>query len=250
MVLGTAAYMAPEQAKGKKVDRRADIWAFGVVLFEMLAGERAFKGEDVSDVLAAVLRQDIDWRALPPSTPTNVRRVLERCLERDPARRLRDIGDVWIGMDPPEEPAATPGATSPSRSASTVRTWLPWAVALVIAVGSVAWAFSRRADPAPPLVTRSAQTMKDLSVFVASRRARLIILFRHRVSWRTSRAPRATGPRSRGRTARGRTKCCRGNRDKIGEQAGSRQMVVSSRTESTTREMSQTSGRSRSSAER
>ncbi len=71
----------------------------------MLAGERAFKGDDVSDVLAAVLRQDIDWKALPADTPVKVRRVLERCLERDPARRLRDIGDVWIGMDEPDEPA-------------------------------------------------------------------------------------------------------------------------------------------------
>ncbi len=167
MVLGTAAYMAPEQAKGKRVDRRADIWAFGVVLFEMLAGERAFKGDDVSDVIAAVLRQDIDWRALPPSTPTNVRRVLERCLERDPARRLRDIGDVWIGMDTPEEPAAAPSATPAGRARSRLRTWLPWAVALVIAAGSIAWTFSRRTEPRPPLVTRSAQTMKDLSVFVA-----------------------------------------------------------------------------------
>src|SRR4026209_2521892 len=105
LILGTAAYMAPEQAKGKKVDRRADIWAFGVVLFAMLSGERAFKGEDVSDVLAAVLRRDIDWTALPKDTPVKVRRVLERCLERDPKQRLRDIGDVWILMDVPDEPA-------------------------------------------------------------------------------------------------------------------------------------------------
>ena len=75
MILGTAAYMAPEQAKGKSVDKRADIWAFGVVLFEMLAGQRAFKGEDVSDVLAAVLRQEIDWSALPQGTPSKVRRL-------------------------------------------------------------------------------------------------------------------------------------------------------------------------------
>ncbi len=166
VILGTAAYMAPEQAKGKRVDRRADIWAFGVVLFEMLAGERAFKGDDVSDVLAAVLRQDIDWKALPADTPLKVRRVLERCLERDPARRLRDIGDVWIGMDAPDEPTA-PAAAPSVRRASALSRSLPWGVAFVIAAGSVAWALSRRPEPASPLVTRSTQTIKDLSLFVA-----------------------------------------------------------------------------------
>src|SRR5262245_30836297 len=169
MVLGTAAYMAPEQAKGKKVDRRADIWAFGVVLFEMLAGERAFKGDDVSDVLAAVLRQDIDWKALPKDTPAKVRRVLERCLERDPKQRVRDIGDVWIGMDEPDE-APTPVVAAASTRSSALSRWLPWAAALVIASASIAWALSRRPEPAPHLVTRSTQIVKDLSLFVATSR--------------------------------------------------------------------------------
>jgi Tol biopolymer transport system component len=169
VILGTAAYMAPEQAKGKKVDRRADIWAFGVVLFEMLAGERAFKGDDASDVLAAVLRQDIDWKALPADTPAKVRHVLERCLERDPARRLRDIGDVWIGMDAPDEPPA-PAAAPPVRRASALSRWLPWVAAIVIAAGSVAWALSRRPEPAYQLVTRSTQNTKDLALLVATSR--------------------------------------------------------------------------------
>ena len=82
VILGTAAYMAPEQARGKSVDRRADIWAFGVVLYEMLSGRRAFAGEELSDVLAAVLRQDIAWSALPAGTPPGLRQLLERCLER------------------------------------------------------------------------------------------------------------------------------------------------------------------------
>ncbi len=168
-ILGTAAYMAPEQAKGRKVDRRADIWAFGVVLFEMLAGERAFKGDDVSDVLAAVLRQDIDWKALPADTPMKVRRVLERCLERDPAHRLRDIGDVWIGMDAPDEPTA-PIAAMPVRRPSALSRWLPWVAAIVIAAGSIAWALSRRSEPASQLVIRSAQNLKDLSLFVSTSR--------------------------------------------------------------------------------
>jgi eukaryotic-like serine/threonine-protein kinase len=170
MILGTAAYMAPEQAKGKKVDRRADIWAFGVVLFEMLSGERAFKGDDVSDVLAAVLRQDIDWRALPADTPARVRRVLERCLERDPTQRLRDIGDVWILMDVPDEPAVAAGATVATARTSTLWRWLPWGVAMLTATASIVWGLSRRSEPAPQLVARSAQIVKDLSLFVATSR--------------------------------------------------------------------------------
>ena len=100
MILGTAAYMAPEQARGKPVDKRADIWAFGVVLYEMLTGRRAFEGEDVSSILAAVIQSEPRWDGVP----ANVRRLLESCLEKDPRRRLRDIGDVWKLLD--DGPAA------------------------------------------------------------------------------------------------------------------------------------------------
>ena len=96
LIVGTAAYMSPEQARGKAVDRRADIWSFGVVLYEMVTGRRAFDGEEISDVLAAVLRQDVDWSALPPNTPLRLRQLLERCLERDPKSRLRDIGEARV----------------------------------------------------------------------------------------------------------------------------------------------------------
>ena len=99
MILGTAAYMAPEQAKGKAVDKRADIWAFGVVLYEMLAGRSAFAGETVTDIIAAVVTRDADWTALPAATPASIRRLLARCLEKDPKRRLRDIGDVRFEID-------------------------------------------------------------------------------------------------------------------------------------------------------
>jgi serine/threonine-protein kinase len=99
LILGTAAYMSPEQARGKSVDKRADIWAFGVLLFEMLSGRRLFEGETVSDVLAAVLRQDPDWNQLPPDTPKAVRRVLGRCLEKDAARRLHDVADARLELD-------------------------------------------------------------------------------------------------------------------------------------------------------
>jgi serine/threonine protein kinase len=96
VILGTAAYMAPEQAKGRPVDRRADIWAFGAVLFEMLAGRRAFGGDDVTEVMAAVIRSEPDWHALPADTPPAVRRLLRRCLEKDPKRRLRDIAEGML----------------------------------------------------------------------------------------------------------------------------------------------------------
>jgi serine/threonine protein kinase len=100
MILGTAAYMSPEQARGKPVDKRADIWAFGVVLHEMLTGRPLFAGESVSDTMAAVLRAEVDLGALPAVTPDNVRRLLERCLQRDPRMRLRDIGDARIELEP------------------------------------------------------------------------------------------------------------------------------------------------------
>ncbi|HEX5069343.1 MAG TPA: protein kinase [Vicinamibacterales bacterium] len=167
-ILGTAAYMAPEQAKGKAVDKRADIWAFGVVLFEMIAGQRAFKGDDVSDVLAAVLRQEIDWSALPPSTPANVKRVLARCLERDPKKRLRDIGDVWIGMDVPEPQAAPAAAVAPEpkRSSFLMRA-LPWAAAILVAAGSWAWISANRTVAEPHPVTRAMESIAATAAFTS-----------------------------------------------------------------------------------
>jgi len=99
MIIGTAAYMAPEQARGKAVDKRADIWAFGVVLYEMLAGGSAFVGETVTDTIAAVVTREPEWSRLPAGTPASIRRLLARCLEKDPKRRLRDIGDVRFEID-------------------------------------------------------------------------------------------------------------------------------------------------------
>ena len=99
IILGTAAYMSPEQARGKPVDKRADIWAFGVVLYEMLTGRKLFAGETVSDTIAEVLKREFDWNALPAGTPPGVRRVLEHALQRDPRKRLRDIADAIAGLD-------------------------------------------------------------------------------------------------------------------------------------------------------
>jgi len=150
VILGTAAYMSPEQAKGVAVDKRADIWAFGVVLFEMLTGRRLFEGDSVPDTLARVLQREIDFAALPESTPPAIRRLLRRCLERKPKNRLHDIADARIVIDEvldgeigAEAPAATV-APAPSRR-------LPWtiaAVCAVIAVGAiVALILARGAAP-------------------------------------------------------------------------------------------------------
>ena len=99
IILGTAAYMSPEQARGKTVDRRADIWAFGVVLFEMVTGRRAFEGDDIAITLAAVMMKEPDWRALPTPTPVALRRLLTRCLKKDPKARMRDIGDARLQIE-------------------------------------------------------------------------------------------------------------------------------------------------------
>jgi hypothetical protein len=138
LILGTAAYMSPEQARGRPVDKRADIWSFGVVLYEMLTGQRLFAGETVSDILAAVLRQDVDWKALPATTPPAVRQVLRRCLEREPKQRQRDIGDARLLL---EEGLAAPSVVEASpRRAPLWQRVAPWALAAltVLAAGTLA----------------------------------------------------------------------------------------------------------------
>ena len=99
VILGTASYMSPEQAKGKAADKRADIWSFGVVLYEMLVGKKLFEAESVAETLGAIFQQDLDLDELPSDTPRRLRRLLERCLERDPKLRLRDIGEARIALD-------------------------------------------------------------------------------------------------------------------------------------------------------
>ena len=120
--MGTAAYMAPEQARGAPVDRRADIWSYGVVLYEMMAGKRPFVGATASDTLAAVLTMEPDWQPIPAA----LRPLLRRCLEKDPKRRLRDIGDAWILIDD----AVDPPQVVPSR-----KTKLPWGIAAAATAG-------------------------------------------------------------------------------------------------------------------
>src|SRR5215470_4111880 len=122
VILGTAAYMAPEQAKGKMVDRRADIWAFGVVLYEMLTGRRLFSGETASETIAAVMMKDPDWTALPANNPARVLGLLRRCLTKEPRSRLRDIGEARIAIEEMQTGAEVDVAVpqQPSRRRSKV----------------------------------------------------------------------------------------------------------------------------------
>jgi sugar lactone lactonase YvrE/predicted Ser/Thr protein kinase len=138
VILGTAGYMAPEQARGKPIDRRADIWAFGAVLYEILAGRRSFDGETVTDVIAAVVNREPDWSALPASTPPHIRRLIERCLRKDVRTRLQAIGEARIAMDEP--PAPIPGGAHPSERTP----WIIAAAAVVVAVAGVIWGIVRR----------------------------------------------------------------------------------------------------------
>jgi serine/threonine-protein kinase len=149
VVLGTAAYMSPEQARGNPVDRRADVWAFGTVLWEMLTGSKLFGGDTTTDVMADVLRAEIDLEALPSSTPPELRRLIGRCLERNERRRLRDIGEARIVLEDPlveDVSIAEPVASGRSRS---LVPWIVAAAAIVLLSGSLAMNALRNPDPAP-----------------------------------------------------------------------------------------------------
>ena len=143
-VIGTAAYMSPEQARGLPVDKRTDIWAFGCVIYEMLTGRVTFAGDTVSDSIARILEREPDWAALPTATPAAIRRLLLRCLTKDPKQRLRDIGDVRIEIGAIDEvlPGATPVSLARARSRTT---WLPWVALAVLAVAIGMWEARRTA---------------------------------------------------------------------------------------------------------
>jgi eukaryotic-like serine/threonine-protein kinase len=140
VLLGTAAYMSPEQAKGKVADRRSDIWSFGVVLYEMLTGKRLFSGETISDTLAAVLKSEPDWSQLPTSTPPAFRNLVQRCLKKDPRQRLQAIGDVRIALEEMIAGVPEPLVLRPETRNRWLRV-LPWAIAtsLAIAVAVLVW---------------------------------------------------------------------------------------------------------------
>jgi eukaryotic-like serine/threonine-protein kinase len=157
VLLGTAAYMSPEQAKGKSVDRRADIWAFGCVLYEMLTGKMAFHGESVTDTLAAVIKEEPDWSQLPAATPIRVRVLLQRCLQKDPKQRLRDIGDARISLD--EVISGVPDPSLAGAAQLSTPRWrrsVPWALlgATAVAFAAFVWLHEaplRTAVPAEPV---------------------------------------------------------------------------------------------------
>jgi Tol biopolymer transport system component len=147
MILGTAGYMSPEQARGKPVDKRADIWAFGVVLFELLTGKPLFAaGDTVTDILAAVVTREPDWQALPAETPAHIRRLLERCLCKDPKLRLRDIGEARIAVEERPAPALPPAAVAAGRASP--RLWMAATALSTLALAAVSvWHFRETAPP-------------------------------------------------------------------------------------------------------
>ena len=165
VILGTAAYMSPEQARGKALDRRADVWAFGCVLYELLTGRQAFSGETVSDTLASILKTEPDFDLLPDNTPLPVRRLLERCLEKDARQRLRDIGEARIILEKVERGEvvgeAPSAETAPAGRAGSSRTG--WIAALVFFVAAAALAamLATRTTPEPELLALSVTSPAD-----------------------------------------------------------------------------------------
>ncbi len=156
VLLGTAAYMSPEQAKAKPVDRRADIWAFGCVLYEMLTGKQAFTGETVTDTLASIIREEPDWSQLPQATPTHVRVLLQRSLQKDPKQRLRDIGDARIVLDEVLSGAARQVPPGPAQLASRRKLWLLSCLAglLLVSTSWLAWIHFHEMPVAPAQLLR------------------------------------------------------------------------------------------------
>jgi len=175
MILGTAAYMSPEQARGKPLDRRSDLWSFGVVLWEMLTGRALFSGETVTDLLAGVLRAELDLEELPPETPRALRRVVDHCLQRDPKRRWRDAGDLALELAETSvaaEPAAAPASTPAVPASSPRPRWLaPAAILAAFALGAGAvWLAGNAAapnDPSRPSLSFEPKTYGRQKVFNA-----------------------------------------------------------------------------------
>ncbi len=153
VILGTAAYMSPEQAKGKPVDRRGDIWSFGIVLFEMLTGRSMYAAETVTETLAAVIMKEPNFALLPAATPAALRALLARCLDKDPMRRLRDIGEARIALERPL-PADPPTVPAPRAPVVVRSSRIPWIASVVFALAAAALAVVHLREsppPAPPL---------------------------------------------------------------------------------------------------
>ena len=140
VLLGTAGYMSPEQARGKPADRRSDIWAFGCVLYEMLTGKRVFGGETSTDSLARILEREPEWEQLPDATPTTVRTLIRRCLAKEPKRRLHDMADVRLELE--EMPELEAQERPVPQPVPLWRRALPW-VAVAVGVGVALWSLTR-----------------------------------------------------------------------------------------------------------
>src|SRR5262249_55739945 len=170
VILGTAAYMSPEQARGKAVDKRTDIWSFGCVLYEMLTGRTAFRGETVSDTIASILTREPDWATVPKTTPLAVRRMLQRCIERDPQQRLSDIGDVKHELEHALVDLRAPivsrrAVATPARQPQAAQRWLFAAagLALIVLVCVGTAFFILRRTTFPPAVAEPALQLTDFN---------------------------------------------------------------------------------------
>jgi eukaryotic-like serine/threonine-protein kinase len=166
MILGTAAYMSPEQARGRTVDRRADVWAFGAVLFEMLSGRQAFSGETVSETLAEVMKSEPPWQALPADVPPHLVRLLRQCLVKEPRQRIRDMGDVRLALEGAFETGGSAPLTTPSADTGWTRSAafsLAAAAAVIAAavVGGGVWMLSRPTLAPVAPIARLAMTLPD-----------------------------------------------------------------------------------------
>ncbi len=153
MILGTAAYMSPEQARGRAVDKRTDIWAFGAVLYEMLTGARAFDGEDITEVIAAVVKTTPNWTALPADVPPHVVTLIQRCLEKDRNARIGDIAVARFLLADHATlvpPRPQPRTSRAQRRHAGVRR-LPWVVAALLVGTLIGWLLPRRPAGAPPV---------------------------------------------------------------------------------------------------
>ena len=158
VIMGTAAYMSPEQAGGKTVDKRSDIWAFGVVLYEMLTGRRAFDGGDVPLTLSAVLQREPAWAQLPTNVPHGLKPYLRRCLQRDPRQRVQAVGDLRLALEGAFEPAV--GVSAADSGVPRPAAWqqaLPWALSSLVLggvlTGLAMWSLTRPPDKLPTRFT-------------------------------------------------------------------------------------------------
>ncbi len=173
MILGTAAYMSPEQAKGRPADKRSDVWAFGCVLYEMLTGKRAFEGEDVSDTLANILKSEPEWRALPANLPEHIRLLLRRCLEKDRSRRVSDASIARFLITEPVTTTASAVTVAGGGAAPARPLWrrvLPAVVTAVVVCALTAGAMWRFRSSVPAPVTRFTMALPDGQQWTGARR--------------------------------------------------------------------------------